>query len=429
MHEDHPTPPPNYHRLLMVLPIPVMVMEADQTISFINPAFEKTFGWTLEEIRDRLLDFVPEDQLFKTATGKLSLIKNGELNNFETQRYTKDGRLLDVIYDGARIYDAGNRPSGLIITLKDITQRKRAESINQRLYQEIKSLNKAKDSIIDRLSHELQTPLAVIRASLHLLAASSAKVNTENTSRIVQRVEKNIKRLLDMQRQLNDIKANSPTLQDHMMTHLVEQCFDELENILFIEVGESVGRRIRQKIEKIYFPPQVDSQIIDLGPFVDTVINKIKPAFAHRLLDLRTDLQDTATIRIPSAVLEKIVIGLTKNAVENTPDGGKIEISIKRQANIILFHICDTGVGITKENKQLLFKSYFTTRDVYTYSTRQPYDFNAGGNGFELLRLNIFSERYHFQIGLTSTRCPLHPHRQRHVPGKRFGLHAFAKRQ
>ncbi len=62
------------------------------------------------------------------------MIRKGELSNFETKRFTKDGRLLDVIYDGARIYDADNRPSGLVITLKDITQAKRAEFINQTLY-------------------------------------------------------------------------------------------------------------------------------------------------------------------------------------------------------------------------------------------------------------------------------------------------------
>ena len=572
--EDCPKGSEDYQALLMVLPIPLMVMEADQTISFINPAFEKTFGWTLDEIRDRLLDFIPEDQLIKTATGKLSLIKSGELNNFETKRFTKDGRLLDVIYDGAKIYDTENRLSGLIIALKDITQRKRAEFINRSLYQisnalhsyhslddllnyiskqtrplleagrayvmlldekdetffcraedienttidhktkklkisaihgvsgevrrmykpivvndytnsplaadrptrwpkyrvhcllqvpilienkligilcaenkksgvfnekdvemlstiagvvaspienarinrelrnsyqEIKSLNKAKDSIIDRLSHELRTPLAVIRASLHLLAKAPSNTNNENAAKIVQRVERNINRLLEMQIQLDDIKANSQSLQGSMMAHLLRQCIDDLENLVFLETGESVGQRIFQKIKTSYFPPEVDPQIIDIGPFVDRVLNKIKPAFAHRRIDLLADLHDTANIHIPSEALEKIVTGLIKNAVENTPDGGKIEIKINRDANKVFLHISDTGVGVTEENKQLLFKSYFTTRDVYNYSTGQPYNFNAGGSGFELLRIKIFSERYHFKIALTSNRCSYVP--------------------
>jgi PAS domain-containing protein len=73
-HANSPEGSKNDHALLMGLPTPVMVMEADQTISYINPAFEKTVGWKLGEIKGHPLDFIPEDQLLKTATGKISLI-------------------------------------------------------------------------------------------------------------------------------------------------------------------------------------------------------------------------------------------------------------------------------------------------------------------------------------------------------------------
>jgi hypothetical protein len=43
------------------------------------------------------------------------------------------------------------------------------------------------------------------------------------------------------------------------------------------------------------------------------------------------------------------------------------------------------------------------------YASKNPYDFNAGGKGFDLLRMKIFSERYRFSIQLISGRC-------RHIP-------------
>lgn len=569
-HEDRRKAQENYHAYLMGLSTPVMVMEADQTISFINPAFEKTFGWTLEEIKGHPLDFIPEDQLLKTATGKVSLIKKGELINFETKRFTKDGRLLDVIYDGARIYDADNRPSGLVITLKDITQAKRAEFINQTLYrisialhsyhslddllnyisrqtrsllgagrahvmlldeknetfyfraedvddtelahqyinlrisahrgvvgevhrthkpimvndyansplaagtrkhlpdhrarnlvqvpilvekrligilcavnkkdgtfdrkdvdmlttiagvvalpienarinnelfssfQEIKSLNKAKSSIIDRLSHELRTPLAVIRASLHLLAGSPSNAKSETRTRILQRAERNLNRLLEMQYQLEDITPHSAPSHYGMLSQLLERCTEELEDLIFLETGEPVTRRIRQRIEQDFGPREAVSQPIELGPFVNRVIEKIKPAFSHRRLDLITDLQKNGTIYLPPEVLEKIIVGLVRNAVENTPDGCRIDIQVKLNHDRALLKVCDSGIGITEENKALLFKSFFTTSETTDYATRKPYDFNAGGRGFDLLRIMIFSERHHFKINLTSNRC------------------------
>jgi len=75
-----------------------------------------------------------------------------------------------------------------------------------------------------------------------------------------------------------------------------------------------------------------------------------------------------------------------------------------------VFEVVDSGVGITAENQRLIFENYFTAADAMQYSTRQPYDFNAGGRGFDLLRMKIFSERYNFTIRMDSDRCG-------HIPG------------
>ncbi|MGD9369466.1 MAG: ATP-binding protein, partial [Desulfobacteraceae bacterium] len=101
--------------------------------------------------------------------------------------------------------------------------------------------------------------------------------------------------------------------------------------------------------------------------------------------------------------------GLVRNAIENTPDGGRIEIQVKLNHDRVLLKVCDSGIGITEENKALLFKSYFTTSETTDYATRKPYDFNAGGRGFDLLRIKIFSERHQFKINLTTNRCPFLP--------------------
>jgi hypothetical protein len=58
----------------------------------------------------------------------------------------------------------------------------------------------------------------------------------------------------------------------------------------------------------------------------------------------------------------------------------------------------------------LIFENYFTVYETMQYSSRNPYDFNAGGKGFDLLRMKIFSERYNFKIQLNSKRCRHIPH-------------------
>jgi hypothetical protein len=52
------------------------------------------------------------------------------------------------------------------------------------------------------------------------------------------------------------------------------------------------------------------------------------------------------------------------------------------------------------------------------YSSKNPFDFNAGGKGADLLRIKIFSERYGFKITLKSSRCPLIPRDGDTCPGK-----------
>jgi hypothetical protein len=51
------------------------------------------------------------------------------------------------------------------------------------------------------------------------------------------------------------------------------------------------------------------------------------------------------------------------------------------------------------------------------YSSRKPYDFGAGGKGFDLLRMRIFSERYHFKLNMKSNRCRLISEEANTCPG------------
>ncbi|MBU1904436.1 MAG: ATP-binding protein, partial [Proteobacteria bacterium] len=112
------------------------------------------------------------------------------------------------------------------------------------------------------------------------------------------------------------------------------------------------------------------------------------------------------------------VDGLIRNAIENTPDEGKIEILVRETEGEAELVVRDYGVGITEENQRLIFGGFFTTRDTMAYSTRQPFDFNAGGKGADLLRMKIFSERYGFKIHMSSLRCRFIPNEYDLCPGR-----------
>ena len=125
-------------------------------------------------------------------------------------------------------------------------------------------------------------------------------------------------------------------------------------------------------------------------------------------------------------VLKKVCEGFLKNAIENTPDEGRIEIELKAEDNLAKLYFHDFGMGITPENQKLIFSGFFHTQDTDRYASKKPYLFNAGGAGSDLLRAKLFSERYGFSVDFSSTRCRHLPSDKDECPGS-ISLCSFIK--
>jgi signal transduction histidine kinase len=121
---------------------------------------------------------------------------------------------------------------------------------------------------------------------------------------------------------------------------------------------------------------------------------------------------------IPSGILEEILEGLLKNAIENTPDEGMIAVSYEKTDHEVLLKVEDFGVGITEENQKLIFGGLFHTQETDLYSSGRPYDFNAGGKGLDLLRIKVYGEHYGFDLSVKSRRCIFIPTNWDLCPGR-----------
>ena len=160
-----------YRAFLEFLPDPVFVFNLDHTVSYLNPAFENVFGWSLAELEGKIVPFVPKSAREETRLGIEKLYSEKVIHGVDTQRLTKDGRMLDVVVDGAIFYDDLGRPAGQVITLRDVTQEKRVARINQALFRIANSLYQFR-RLEDRLEFiikEVQELLAVRGASVILL--------------------------------------------------------------------------------------------------------------------------------------------------------------------------------------------------------------------------------------------------------------------
>ncbi len=286
-------------------------------------------------------------------------------------------------------------------------------------YQEVTSLNRAKDKVINHLSHELKTPLAVLGASLNSLEKRLAPVPEETWSPTIERARRNLDRILEVQYQVEDIMRERYYETHHVMSLMLEECADELMALVSEEAGEGhLVERIGQRIEEIFGPKESLPVKIVLGDFVKERLKVLRPLFSHRQLEIEEHLNKTPHICMPIDSLQKVVDGLIKNAIENTPDEGKINLSVQKRGKGTEFIVQDYGVGITEENRRRIFEGFFTTQETMDYSSKRPFDFNAGGKGADLLRMKIFSERYGFKISMTSSRCGFIPKASDVCPGR-----------
>jgi PAS domain S-box-containing protein len=294
-------------------------------------------------------------------------------------------------------------------------------------YQEVTSLNRAKDKAIDHLSHELKTPIAVLFGTLNILARKLEAGPYESWVPIMEMAQRNAARINEIQYEAEDIMQDKHPRTYGVFSLLLDECADELSLLAADEVGEiSIVERIRNRIEELFGPKEVVPQKILLDQFVKQRLELMKPRYSHRNVEIVNDLESTPPAYMPAEPLQKVVDGLVKNAIENTPDEGMIEVVVHQKGKGSELVIRDYGVGIVEEDRKRIFEGFFATQETMDYSSKRPFDFNAGGKGADLLRMKIFSERYNFKIDMTSSRCGFIPEIRDICPG-RIGECAFCK--
>ena len=285
-------------------------------------------------------------------------------------------------------------------------------------YQEVSSLNRAKDRIIDHLSHELKTPVSILLASLKMLSKKLEALPEKDWRSTYERACRNLERVLDIQYQVGDIMRDPQYKVHSILSFLLDQCMDELEVLVAEKTGEGeIVQWLRRRIDEQFGPRESHFDKIDLVKFLTDRLEVLRLQFPSRSVDILTDLDNVPAICMPSQVMQKVIDGLIRNAVENTPDQGKIKISIASEGKDVQLTVKDFGVGITPDDCKRIFEGFFPTQEAISYSSKQPYAFNAGGKGADLLRMKVFSERYGFDIDMESERCRFIPNKGQTCPG------------
>jgi PAS domain S-box-containing protein len=119
-------------------PVALVEFGPDTRIRLWNPAAERIFGWSREEIIGRGgLPLSPPGRRAESEELLARVIAGESLNDIETVRRRKDGTLVDVSIAAAPVRDGSGRVIGSMVTYTDITERKAQEAEVHRLNAEL----------------------------------------------------------------------------------------------------------------------------------------------------------------------------------------------------------------------------------------------------------------------------------------------------
>ena len=145
---------------------------------------------------------------------------------------------------------------------------------------------------------------------------------------------------------------------------------------------------------------------IELFPFVESTVEKVRYYARKRDVPITMEGEEKPLcISMNPGILREVLEALLKNAVENTPDGGRVCVRLEERTGKTWIHVTDTGVGISDEDQPYIFDGLFHATETDLYSSKRPYEFGAGGKGLELLKVKVYSKRFGFEVTMSSKRC------------------------
>lgn len=285
-------------------------------------------------------------------------------------------------------------------------------------HRELERLNGIKSRILNHLSHELRTPLAIIEASLRIIHRRLEEGETQTERFPFERIYRNLERLKTIEKQVGHIVEE----RDESDQKTLSRILGHLRDLLELEQEEQplltdAMEAIRSKLKELFPTRSDETEEVSVAAVFQAARFRIEQRASHRPLDIAFHDPDPAIIKVQPQILLSSLNGLIRNAIENTPDHGRIVIRGKWNPLGYIISVIDFGVGIPESETANVFEGFCPVAETDMYSSGQRYSFNAGGTGTDLLKIKIFSERCGFKVRFDSRRCSCIPTSRDICPG------------
>jgi two-component system CheB/CheR fusion protein len=285
------------------------------TMELVNPAFARMHGYTVEELIGRPL----ADMLAPESRSQLSehASRPNEEGDFvyESVHVRKDGTKFPVLTHVTTLKDASGLPLDRAATFQDISERRRLEDALEKRNAELAAADTSKDHFLAVLSHELRSPLNVIRL----------------WSQILQRPG----RSNDHLRKGLEFIDRSSTAQAKLI--------EDLADVHRISSG-----KLRLELSEV-----------NLAEIICSVVDSMAPAAMEKEIRLNREIDPAlALVSGDAARLQQVLANVLGNSIKFTPKGGEIWVVLRREGTRAEVIVKDTGEGISAAGLPHIFQRF-----------------------------------------------------------------------
>lgn len=283
-----------------------------------NPALARMSGYdSPEELMETVKDL--NCQFYVDPNRREEFIQlfqeQGAVFDFESQIYCKDGSVMWVSENTRAVKGEDGKVLYYEGIVEDITSKKLVEKALIDAKEKIEEMNKLKTNFLANMSHELRTPLIGIIGYADIIATEADNEEIKEMAKVVK--------------------------------YSGERLNETLNCILDLSRIES------EQIEKNY-------EKINVNNFLTDCKNDFEDAANSKGLWINI-VANTEPINVvlDKNLLKKITDNILSNAIKYTHKGGiVIKADYDKDKNKVEFVFADTGVGISKENLELIFDSF-----------------------------------------------------------------------
>jgi PAS domain S-box-containing protein len=301
----------------------IILTYADGTLQQANPAFTQLLGYQADDLFSKPLAVLVEpDWTTPLNLGIAAAMESRQPRRIEVVARRQDGTTFSA--DAVLSPIASDRrqpPSGIICSLRDITERKQMEAELRQALEKEKEFSALKTRFVSMASHEFRTPLATIQATCDTLRNYIHKMSPEQVAARFEKIQGQVKHMALM---LDDVLTLGRLQDGRMEFHPVE---------------------------------------IEVNPFCQEIVDELRGLNATHELVYTVALGE-GRARVDRKLMRQVITNLLTNAIKYSPQDSTVRFEVHEEDGWLVMHVTDSGIGIPEEDQKHLFMPFHRAANV-----------------------------------------------------------------